>query len=319
MQVHEVVLVPGLELAVVDGRLKLPRNVVVQVQFGRLHRRRHQVQSAISLTIDEASHVVGRLEEGLLGGLVGVRMLGANSVVIRAMLRLQLLLLLLHHHLLLLSLHQDLLVQRMNLHRLLIDDHADVRIEGGRRLRLRWPAALLRSVASSTPVSCRQSIPELDPVEAWLLLLVPRKQVVGLLVHGNHLPLIISQLARIVAIDLVFVPLVLFQGVVHDLATGILNHLLANFSLVLVFSRCERSGLLAHFSVLLHQELVCSPVLASRHLLRLLHFLLLLLIRLLVVGLNGAALDLQVPSELLNLLDEVAAFARFGSAGAPRA
>lgn len=88
MQVHEVVLVPGLELAVVDGRLKLPRNVVVQVQFGRLHRRRHQVQSAVSLAVDEAGHVIGRLEEGLLGGLVGVRMLRAYGMVIRNMLRL---------------------------------------------------------------------------------------------------------------------------------------------------------------------------------------------------------------------------------------
>ena len=140
---------------------------------------------------------------------------------------------------------------------------------------------------------------------------MPRKQVLGLFVHGDHLPLIVSQLARIVTIDLILVPPVLFQGVVHDLAAGILNHLLANLSLVLVFSRCERGRLLAHFSVLLHQELVCSPVLASRHLLRLLHFLLLLLIGLLVVGLNGSALDLQVPPQLLNLLDEVAAFARF--------
>ena len=88
MQVHEIVLAPRLELAVVDGRLKLPRNVVVQVQFGRLHSRWHQVQSAISLAVDVAGHVIGRLEEGLLGGLVGVRMLGAYGMVIRSMLRL---------------------------------------------------------------------------------------------------------------------------------------------------------------------------------------------------------------------------------------
>ena len=101
-QVHEIVLAPGLELAVVDRRLKLSRDVVVQVQFGRLHCRRHQVQSAVVLAVDEAGHVVRRLEKGLLGGLVGVlRMLGANCVVICGiLLRLQLVL-----HLLLLSLH----------------------------------------------------------------------------------------------------------------------------------------------------------------------------------------------------------------------
>ena len=43
----------------------------------------------------------------------------------------------------------------MDLNWLLIDDHADVGVEGGRRLRLPLPAALLSSLASSTPVSRR--------------------------------------------------------------------------------------------------------------------------------------------------------------------
>ena len=96
---------------------------------------------------------------------------------------------------------------------------------------------------------------------------MPRQQVLGLLVHGNHLSLAVCLVAGIVTIDFVLVPrrILTLHSVIHDLTAGILNHLSSQLFLVLVFGSCKNGRLFAHFSILFHQELIGSSILASRH------------------------------------------------------
>lgn len=166
VQVHEVVLVLRLQLAMVDGRLEFTCDVVVQVYVGGLHSRGHQVKRAIHtaqvfVIVVPRLHVVVRCRvELVLRDLVQRR--GRRALVHR--------LLLVRILLMLLLLRQSLQVERVDLDGLLVDDLADVSVERGLVL-----FGFHAMIGGGEQVSV-----------AWV---VPSEQLLRLLVDGNQLSL----------------------------------------------------------------------------------------------------------------------------------
>lgn len=83
-------------------------------------------------------------------------------------------------------------------------------------------------------------------------------------------------------------------GIVHDFTSGLAKHLLASIFDILHLVFCDL--FLFHISILLFQDLIRCLVLANRHLVGLVLLLLRFFITLLIVRLDGLALDLQILS-----------------------
>ena len=115
-------------------------------------------------------------------------------------------------------------------------------------------------------------------------------------------------------LDIIFITLllvILLESVVHYFPARVFYHFTSELFLVFRSHCCFGSGFFAHLTVLLHQKLIGGSVLTRSHFFGLEGLLPLLLVGFPVVGLDGAALDLQILPQPLNLLDEVASLAGF--------
>ena len=152
----------------------------------------------------------------------------------------------------------------------------------------------------------------------WLArrLVIPCHQVLRIFVYSNKLWLI--PVSLYIANFSLRVGIIALPGlsIVHDFSPGIFDHLLSQFLFVFVL-RVELR-FLAQLTILLLQDLICSSVLACCHFFGLLNFLTFCLIGFLVICLNSTSFNLEILSELLNLLDKVFTFTAFRSASTAR-
>lgn len=197
----------------------------------------------------------------------------------------------------------------MDLNRLVVNHNVDVRVQSWLFWRLEWIRLLLDAISDYHVVFLMGTIRSV----VLMLLLVLRAHaeearfiiIVLVTIFVNTL-LEVIVVFRIVLMLILVVWILLTLRIVHNSALSLLDHLLT--STFWIPKSLLNFLLLLHESLWLHEQLVSGPVLAGSHFFRLENCLLLVIVCLLVVGLDGLALNFEVLTQSFDTLDKALSF-----------